>query len=131
MDVQEEAKQFGHVGEISHMTVSRRDTVLNDIKGSTVQGIVSLILSLLSVFCIFYGIYRSYLDAGNAGIQIGGLMAGALALATASILTALSGLKNREKIRHYMEKRAILISGLAIAVLAELYIFGLILGLRA
>ncbi|MBO7364887.1 MAG: hypothetical protein J6Z23_08290 [Lachnospiraceae bacterium] len=125
-DLREEAEQFGHVGEISHMTVSRRDTILNDIRSSTVQGIVSLTLSFAALACLLVGIYLSYRQEGQAGIRLAGLMVAALVLAVASVITGVYGLKNRQKIRHYMERRGIVISAVVIAALAGIYIIGLL-----
>ncbi|MBQ6551337.1 MAG: hypothetical protein IJL78_08015 [Lachnospiraceae bacterium] len=125
MDIIEEEKSYGHIGKTRHITISRRDTLINDFKNSTVQGLVSLLLSLGALFMVFFGIYRSYRMEGAGGYELGILMILALLFAVLSLLFGVLGLRNRKKIRHYMEKRGIVISIIVILGLIALFITGL------
>ena len=125
MDIVEEEKSYGHVGKTRHITISRRDTMVNDFKNSTIQGLVSLLFSLSALFVTVFGIYRSYRLAGEGGYELGLLMIGALILAVVSLIFGILGLRNHRKIRHYMEKRGIVISLIVIAGLIALFITGL------
>ena len=82
MDIIEEEKQYGHVGKMRHIRISRKDTLVNDFKNSTIQGLVSLLLSLGAFLLMFFGIYRSYRMSGEGGYDVGLLMIGALLVAT-------------------------------------------------
>ena len=125
MDIIEEERSYGHIGKTRHITISRRDTMINDFKNSTVQGLISLLLSLGSLFMVFFGIYRSYRMGGAGGFELGIFMILALLLAVLSILLGVLGLRNRKKIRHYMEKRGIVISIVVILGLIALFVLGL------
>ena len=113
-----------------HFKISRKDTMLNDLKNSTVQGIISFVLSLVSFVSLLLSVYLSYRAGGRAGYFIGVMPIGALLMAAASVVLGILGFKNRKKIRHYMEKRGIILSVLVILLLAALYIKGLILYLH-
>ncbi len=126
MDIIEEEKQYGHVGKTRHIRISRRDTIVNDFKNSTVQGLISLLLSVGSLLLLFFGIYRSYRMQGAGGYEVGLLMIGALLVAVISVLLGVLGLRNRKKIRHYMEKRGIMISIIVTLCLIALFIAGLV-----
>ena len=125
MDIIEEEKQYGHVGKTRHIRISRRDTLVNDFKNSTIQGLISLLLSVASMLLLFFGIYRSYRFKGAGGYEVGLMMIGALLVAVISVLFGVLGLRNRKKIRHYMEKRGILISIIVMLCLIALFIAGL------
>ena len=125
MDIIEEEKQYGHVGKMRHIRISRKDTLVNDFKNSTIHGLVSLLLSLGAFLLMFFGIYRSYRMSGEGGYDVGLLMIGALLVAASSILFGILGIRNRKKIRHYMEKRGIVISVIVSLCLIALFIAGL------
>lgn len=125
MDILEEEKSYGHVGKMRHITISRRDTLVNDFKNSTVQGLVCLLFSIGALLMTLGGIYRSYRMAGSGGFELGLMMIGALLLAVISLLFGVLGLRNHKKIRHYMEKRGIVISIIVIIGLIALFIAGL------
>ncbi len=109
-----------------HIRISRRDTFVNDLKNSTAQGILAFVLSLLTIPFLLYDIYVSYSYGGNAGYAVGIIPVLILAISVASIIIAGAGLKNRNKIRHDLERRAIVISAVIISLLLGLYVYGLV-----
>ncbi len=130
MEIIEEQQELGSVGRTQRIKISRRDTLVNDLKNSTVQGLVSFILSIAGALLILTGFYLSFREGGNGGISIGLMMIGALLISVLAIIMGIIGLKNRRKIRHYMEQRGIVISAVSIAGLIALYVRGIILYLR-
>ncbi len=127
MDIIEEQQELGSVGRTQRITISRRDTLLNDLKNSTVQGLLSFVLSIAAASVMLSGFYLSFRAGGSGGILIGILMIGSLMLSAASVILGIAGLKNRKKIRHYMEKRGIIISAVCIASLIALYVRGILI----
>lgn len=127
MDIIEEQQELGSVGRTQRITISRRDTLVNDLKNSTVQGLVSFLLSIAAAAVILTGFYLSFRAGGKGGILLGLLMIGALILSVISIVMGASGLKNRKKIRHYMERRGIIISIICIGSLIALYVRGILI----
>lgn len=127
MDIIEEQQELGSVGRTQRITISRRDTLVNDLKNSTVQGLLSFILSIAAAAAILTGFYLSFRAGGQGGILVGLLMIGSLALCAASVALGIAGLKNRKKIRHYMERRGIIISAVCIASLIALYVRGILI----
>ncbi len=127
MEIIEEEQELGSVGRTQRITISRRDTLVNDLKNSTVQGLLSFLLSIASASAILTGFYLSFRAEGRAGIVVGLLMIGSLLLAGSSIILGIAGLKNRRKIRHYMERRGIIISIICIASLIALYVRGILI----
>ena len=113
-----------------HITISRRDTFLNDLKNSTAQGILAFLLSLLAIPCLFYAIYVSYANGGQADYSIGIFAVLILCICIVSIVVAAAGLKNRKKIRHDLERRAIILDIILILLLITVYVYGLIRLLR-
>lgn len=127
MDIIEEEERLGSVGKMQRIKISRRDTMVNDLKNSTAQGILSFILSLAALATAGVSVYLSYRAAGRADYLVGILMIAALLISVLSIVLGVLGLKNRKKIRHYMEVRGIVISVILILALIGLYVWGLLL----
>ncbi len=127
MDIIEEEERLGSVGKTQRIKISRRDTMVNDLKNSTAQGILSFIVSLVALGAAGTAVYLSYRAAGHADYPVGILMIAALLISVVSIVLGVSGLKNRKKIRHYMEVRGIIVSVLLILALIGLYVWGLLL----
>ena len=127
MEIIEEQQELGSVGRTQRITISRRDTLINDLKNSTVPGLISFLLSITSAAAILLGFYFSFRAAGNAGVYLGLLMIGALLLSVLSIVMGAIGLRNRKKIRHYMERRGIIISIICIGSLIALYVRGILI----
>lgn len=127
MDLPDEReKDFSEIQpKTKHITISRKDTMLNDLKNSTVEGILSFIFSLISIGVTALGIYSGYVSSGKAGYAVGIFPIIALLMAAESIVLGIFGLKNRKKIRHYMERRGIILSSILILLLIALYIWGL------
>lgn len=113
-----------------HITISRKDTILNDLKNGTVQGIVSVSLILVAILLFWIAILYSYNKKGEAGYLVGVVMVISLVLSLASIIFGLVGLKNRTKIRHYLERRGILFSLIHIGLLVAVYVRGLLIFLQ-
>lgn len=101
--------------------------MVNDLKNSTVQGILSFIVSLAALAAAGVSVFLSYRAAGRADYIVGILMIAALLLAVFSIVLGTMGLKNRKKIRHYMEVRGIVVSVILILALIGLYVWGLLM----
>ena len=118
------------VSYTKHITISRRDTFLNDLKNSTGEGIVAFILSLFLIPCLFYDIYLSYSCGGNGDYLIGIIAVAVFAGCIISIVIAALGLKNRNKIRHDLERKAIALDIILILLLTAVYVYGLIHFLR-
>ena len=127
MDIIVEEERLGSVGKTQRIKISRRDTMVNDLKNSTVQGILSFIVSLAALAAAGVSVFLSYRAAGRAGYIVGILMIAALLLAVFSIVLGTMGLKNRKKIRHYMEVRGIVVSVILILALIGLYVWGLLM----
>ena len=127
MEIIEEQQELGSVGRTQRIIISRRDTLVNDLKNSTVQGLVSFLLSIGSLALILTGFYLSFRAGGNGGILLGLLMIAALLFALLSIIMGILGLRNRKKIRHYMERRGIIISIICIGSLIALYVRGILI----
>ena len=127
MDIIVEEERLGSVGKTQRIKISRRDTMVNDLKNSTVQGILSFIVSLAALAAAGVSVFLSYRAAGRADYIVGILMIVALLLAVFSIVLGTMGLKNRKKIRHYMEVRGIVVSVILILALIGLYVWGLLM----
>ncbi len=127
MDIIVEEERLGSVGKTQRIKISRRDTMVNDLKNSTVQGILSFIVSLAALAAAGVSVFLSYRAAGRADYIVGILMIAALLLAVFSIVLGTMGLKNRKKIRHYMEVRGIVVSVILILALIGLYVWGLLM----
>lgn len=125
MEIIEEEQQFGSVGKTRHMKISRRDTAINDLKNSTIQGMLSLAFVTISFFMTLACIFISYKNAGSAGYLIGFLMVQALGFSILGVIVGFFGLRNRKKIRHYMEKRGIIIGFILITIYLLLFVRGI------
>jgi len=113
-----------------HITISKRDTFLSDIKNGTVQGIISMSLAIINIIIDIVAIFISYANKGAANPYIGILPFVTLIFAIASIIFALVGLKNKFKIRHYLEHRGIIFSIIQILFLIFVYVRGLFIFLE-
>lgn len=122
-----EKQELSNFKRPKRIVISKRDTIANDIKNGTVQGLIALIFSVLSVILFLVSIYVSYRLQGEADFGIGIVMFMTLVAAITSVILAFSGLKNKEKSRHYMERRALIIAFVAIACLTAVFIRGVIL----
>ena len=111
-----------------HIIISRRDTIKNDLKNSTAEGLISFILALISLGLLIYDIYISYKAGGNAGYLAGIRPVISLILSVEALILGIHGLKNRKKIRHYMEARGIILGIIVIAAVIALFIKGLATG---
>ena len=124
MGIAEEEERFGAVGKTQHLKFSRKDTIINDLKNSTIEGLISLLLSFLSLVIAGAAVYAAYVRAGNAGYLVGVLMIASLIIAIAGIIFGILGFKNRRKIRHYMERRGLILGIVMVLLLIGLYVWG-------
>lgn len=125
-NIVEKNESLGAVGKMQHISVSRKDTIINDFKNSTIQGVFSLALSFLGLVMLGLSILRSYREGGHSEYTIGLVLIGILAIEIFSLIIGIKGLKNRKKIRHYMEKRGIAIACIVILILIGLFVWGAI-----
>lgn len=106
--------------------ISRKDTLLNDFKNSTTEGLVSLIFSVVSLILIFLGVYLSYRKEGKGGYYLGILMVVSLLCAIVAIILAGKGFRMKERNRHYMEKRGLILAIIDILLLVALFVRGIL-----
>ncbi len=125
MENNEEKKLIENLKSSRHKAFSRKDTLLNDLRNSTVQGILSYLLSLCALITLCLTIYGSFRMEGQGGILAGILPFFSLLLSVLSLIFGIAGFRNQKKIRHYMEKRGIIISVILIGCLIWLYVRGL------
>ena len=125
-NIVEKNESLGAVGKMQHISVSRKDTIINDFKNSTIHGLISFVLSFSGLVMLGLSIYKSYRDGGRSEFTIGLFLIGILALEVISLILGIKGLKNRKKIRHYMEKRGIVIACIVILILIGLFVWGAI-----
>ena len=123
----EKGEPLGNFKKPKRITVSRRETLLNNLKGATVFGIIAQILSVLSLFAVLLGIYLSYRMKGEGGYGLGILMILAFVMAAAALVLSLLGFRDHEKSRHYMERRSVIISAVVLIFLTVIFIRGLVL----
>lgn len=124
-DIEFTTEKSYEIKRAKHLKFSRRDTMVNDWKNSTAEGITSFILSLLAVILFLLAVYFSFRSGGQGSVMLGVLGFLSFLLGCISIVFALIGLRNRRKIRHYMEWRAIVISGLLVIGLVMIFIYGI------
>ncbi|MBR6321525.1 MAG: hypothetical protein IKR59_01535 [Lachnospiraceae bacterium] len=127
MEIIEEEQPLGSVGRTQRITISRRDTLVNDLKNSTVQGLISFLVSIIGAVTILAGFYLSFRASGQGSVLVGLLMIAAFVLSVSAVVIGIFGLRNRKKIRHYMEKRGIVIGIICIAGLITLYVRGILI----
>ena len=120
----EEEEPLGSVGKTRHFTISRRDTIVNDLKNSTASGLVSFMLAVFSLILLVICIFDSYRNAGMSGIIVGVILFAAFIAAVLAIIFGIMGYRNKTKIRHYMEGRGIVLGSIALAGLITLYVIG-------
>ena len=125
MEMIEEEERLGSVGKTQHIRFSRRDTIANDFRNSTIEGLVSILLSFFALVLVFLAVYESYKSAGNAGYLSGAACFTAVVFAILGIIFGIKGLRNRKKIRHYMEGRGIVLGILVILAAAAIFLYGL------
>ena len=113
-----------------HFRISRRDTLVNDLKNSTVEGLGSLGLSVVALILLIASILISYTQACRSGVLLGLIPLFAFLLSAAAVIFAGFGFRRKDKVRHYMEKRGLIIALVSIAGLLYLYIRGLIIVLE-
>ena len=118
---------LGNFKKPRRITVSRRETLLNNLKGGTVFGIIAQILSILSLLAVLIGIYLSYRMKGRGGYGLGGLMILSFASALSAVILSVFGFRDHEKSRHYMERRSVIISAVVLVFLTVIFIRGLML----
>ena len=123
----EEKPTLTNLKKPRRIVISKRDTVLNDIKSGTAEGFLSMVFSILSVILFLAGIYISYRRGGKAGIEIGVVMLMTLISAGTGIVLSVLGFKNREKTRHNTEKRGLVIAIVTIVALIAVFVRGVIL----
>ncbi|MBQ6680138.1 MAG: hypothetical protein IJM76_09000 [Lachnospiraceae bacterium] len=123
-DILEEEEPLGSIGKTRHFTISRRDTIINDLKNSTAAGLVSFMLSVFSLILLVICIYDSYRNAGKSGMVIGIILFGAFVSSILAIIFGCLGYRNRGKIRHYMEGRGIVLGIIVLAALIALFVIG-------
>ena len=127
MAEQEQIKQnspeepLGNFKKPRRITVSRRETLLNNLKGGTVFGIIAQILSILALFVVLIGIYLSYRMKGRGGYALGILMILSFVSALASVILSVFGFRDHEKSRHYMERRSVIISAVVLIFLTAIF----------
>lgn len=118
---------LGNFKKPRKITVSRRETLLNNLKGATVFGIIAQVFSILSLLAVIVGIYLSYRMHGRGGYGLGILMILSFFAAAASLVLSLFGFRDHEKSRHYMERRSVIISAVVLVFLAVIFIRGIVL----
>ena len=118
---------LGNFKKPKRITVSRRETLLNNLKGGTVFGIIAQVLSTVALLIVLIGIYLSYRMKGRGGYSLGVLMILAFVAATASVILSVFGFRDHEKSRHYMERRSVIISAAVLIFLTVIFIRGLVL----
>ena len=118
---------LGNFKKPRRITVSRHETLLNNIKGGTVFGIIAQILSILALLAVIIGIYLSYRMKGRGGYTLGILMILSFISASIAIILSVFGFRNHEKSRHYMERRSVIISAVVLVFLTVIFIRGLVL----
>ena len=118
---------LGNFKKPKRITVSRRETLLNNLKGGTVFGIIAQVLSIVALLIVLIGIYLSYRMKGRGGYSLGVLMILAFVAATASVILSVFGFRDHEKSRHYMERRSVIISATVLIFLTVIFIRGLVL----
>lgn len=126
-NVQQNSAQepLGNFKKPKKITVSRRETLLNNLKGATVFGIIAQILSVLALLTVLSGIYMSYRMKGRGGYVLGILMILAFVAAAASVVLSVLGFRDHEKSRHYMERRSVIISAVVLVFLTVVFFRGL------
>ena len=118
---------LGNFKKPRKITVSRRETLLNNLKGATVFGIIAQVFSILSLLAVLVGIYLSYRMHGRGGYGLGILMILSFFAAAASLVLSLFGFRDHEKSRHYMERRSVIISAVVLVFLTVIFIRGIVL----
>lgn len=118
---------LGNFKKPRKITVSRRETLLNNLKGATVFGIIAQVFSILSLLAVIVGIYLSYRMHGRGGYGLGILMILSFFAAAASLVLSLFGFRDHEKSRHYMERRSVIISAVVLVFLTVIFIRGIVL----
>lgn len=122
----EEREELGTVRhKVEHFKISRRDTLVNDLKNSTAEGLVSMGLSVVALLLVIASVLVSYYQKGNSKVMIGLVPLFALIISIAAIVCAGLGFKRKDKVRHYMEKRGLVIALITIAILIAIFIQGL------
>ena len=116
---------LGNFRKPKKITVSRRETLLNNLKGATVFGIIAQVFSLLALLAVLVGIYVSYRMKGRGGYALGILMILAFVAAAASVVLSVLGFRDHEKSRHYMERRSVIISAAVLVFLTVVFFRGL------
>ncbi len=130
-EIQEEEQRLGHVGDkVEHFRISRRDTLVNDLRNSTVEGITSFGAALTALLLLLVAIFLSYRAGGRSGYAAGILMVIDVLFTIAAVIFAGLGFKRKDKVRHYMEKRGLILGLIVAAALTALYVRGLILYLQ-
>ena len=108
-----------------HFSVSRRDTLVNDLKNSTGFGILSFAAALFALILLGVSVYLSYQSSGNGGFLLGILAIGAGLLSILAVVFGILGLRNHTKTRHYVEKRGIVLGTVVLILLTVIFIRGL------
>jgi len=122
-----QSEPLGNFKKPRKITVSRRETLLNNLKGATVPGILAQIFSVIALLQVLTGIYLSYRMKGEGGYGLGILMIAAFLSAAAALVLSLIGFRDHEKSRHYMERRSVIISAAVLIFLTVIFIRGIVL----
>jgi len=122
----EEPVVMNALRKTEHFKISRRDTLVNDLKNSTKEGLLSFGISLVSLLIVAASILISYYEKGASRAIIGLLPLFSFILSIGALIFAAFGFRRKDKVRHYMEKRGLIISLLTIAILIAIFIRGLI-----
>jgi len=127
MEVTEQKNGKGAIGKIRHITISRRDTMVNDLKNSTIEGCFSAAAGVIALIVLALAVRFSYRAGGEAGYEVGILAFLAFLMAILAVLFGIRGTRNGNKLRHQMEKRGILLGALIMGAVIALFIRGVIL----
>ena len=122
----EEPVVFNALRKTEHFKISRRDTLVNDLKNSTKEGLLSFGISLVALLIVIASVLISYYQKGSSRAIIGLLPLFAFILSIGALIFAVLGFRRKDKVRHYMEKRGLLISLITIVILIVIFIRGLI-----
>lgn len=108
-----------------YLRISRKDTLVNDLKNSTQSGILSFIFSIIALGFFIAGLIRSYNFHGEAGRSLWLFTALSFFFMILSVLFSIIGFKNRAKVRHYMERRGLFLSIIVFGLLLWIFIKGI------
>jgi|GEM_PF-2131950 len=123
----EEKKEYGSLGgHAQHIRISRRDSLMNDLRNGTAQGVFSCVLAFFAGALLIAAIIQSYFAAGASGYEVGVELVFAVAFDLVGFGFSVAGFRDKDKIRHYAEKRGHIACIVIFFLLAAVFVYGLI-----